>query len=146
NLVSDSTKRATTALAALGAGFQTPELLEILNKSIINFQTGSSDVPPLAQALLHQAALRFKDLPTGTLVEIAGYTDNTGDPAANVALSQRRADAVRNALIQAGVNPSMLSAKGFGSANPIASNDTADGRFENRRIEYRSRATEGSGR
>jgi OmpA-OmpF porin, OOP family len=70
------------------------------------------------------------------VLEIAGYTDNTGDPAANVALSQQRADAIRNALIHAGVDPSMLVAKGYGSANPIASNDLLEGRFRNRRIEY----------
>jgi OmpA-OmpF porin, OOP family len=70
------------------------------------------------------------------VLEIAGYTDNTGDAAANVTLSQQRADAVRNVLVLAGVDPSMLVAKGYGSANPIASNDTLDGRFRNRRIEY----------
>ena len=70
------------------------------------------------------------------MLEIAGYTDNTGDATANVTLSQQRADAVRNVLIHAGVDPSMVVAKGYGSANPIASNDTLDGRFRNRRIEY----------
>ena len=70
------------------------------------------------------------------MLEIAGYTDNTGDAAANVALSQHRAEAVRNVLVLAGVDPAMLVAKGYGSANPIASNDTLDGRFRNRRIEY----------
>ena len=71
------------------------------------------------------------------MVEIAGYTDNTGDPAANVQLSQQRAEAVRAALVQAGVDPSILVAKGYGSANPVAGNDTLEGRFRNRRIEYR---------
>ena len=56
---------------------------------------------------------------------------------ANVTLSQARADAVRNVLIQAGVDPAMVVAKGNGSANPIASNDLLEGRFNNRRIEYR---------
>jgi outer membrane protein OmpA-like peptidoglycan-associated protein len=83
------------------------------------------------------AAGALKQLPQGTVIEIAGYTDNTGDSQANVALSQQRADAVRNALIKAGVNPDMLTAKGYGSANPVASNDSAEGRFSNRRIEYR---------
>ena len=71
------------------------------------------------------------------MIEIAGYTDNTGDPAANVTLSQQRADSVRAALVSAGVDPSMLVAKGYGSANPMATNDTPEGKFRNRRIEYR---------
>ena len=71
------------------------------------------------------------------MVEIAGYTDNTGDPTANVQLSQQRAEAVRAALVSAGVDPSMLVAKGYGSANAVAGNDTLEGRFRNRRIEYR---------
>ena len=58
------------------------------------------------------------------MVEIAGYTDNTGDPTANVQLSQQRAEAVRAALVSAGVDPSMLVAKGYGSANAVAGNDT----------------------
>ena len=90
----------------------------------------------MSRSLLQQAATPFKQLPANTVVEISGYTDNTGDPAANLQLSQHRADAVKNVLVQSGVNPSMLMAKGYGSANPIASNDTADGRFQNRRIEY----------
>jgi OOP family OmpA-OmpF porin len=52
-------------------------------------------------------------------------------------LSQQRAEAVRAALIEAGVDPSMLVAKGYGSASPVAGNDTLEGRFRNRRIEYR---------
>jgi OOP family OmpA-OmpF porin len=52
------------------------------------------------------------------VIEIAGNTDNVGNPAANMSLSQRRAEAVRDGLVQAGVNPSMLTARGYGSTNP----------------------------
>ncbi len=139
NLVSDSTSKAVAALAALAPGYRPTELLDILNKSIINFPTGSAEVPPMSRTLLEQAAMRFKQLPAGTAVEIGGYTDNTGDPAANLRLSQQRADAVKSTLVQSGVTPGMLVAKGYGSANPIASNDTAEGRFQNRRIEYHAK-------
>ena len=134
----------------MGSGFQTTDFLGILNKSIINFPTGSAEIPPMSMALLQEAAKPFKQLPAGTVIEIGGYTDNTGDAAANLPLSQHRAEAVRNALLQFGVNPAMLMAKGYGSAKPVASNDTAEGRFQNRRIEYQvsdsSHMTEGSAR
>jgi OmpA-OmpF porin, OOP family len=137
NMVSDVTNKTETALAALHPGFSTSDLLTILNQSIINFPTNSAEIPPAAKTLLQHAATAFKQLPSGTVVEIAGYTDNTGDPAGNVQLSQQRADAVRAALVSAGVDPSMLVAKGYGSANPVATNDTLEGKFRNRRIEYR---------
>jgi outer membrane protein OmpA-like peptidoglycan-associated protein len=137
NLVSEVTNRTQAALSALHPGFAPADLLTILNQSIINFPTNSAEIPAAGKALLQQAAGAFKQLPSGTVVEIGGYTDNTGEPAANVQLSQQRADAVRAALVQAGVDPSMLVAKGYGSANPIAGNDTLEGRFHNRRIEYR---------
>ena len=73
----------------------------------------------------------------GSEMCIRDSTDNTGDPSANVQLSQQRADAVRAALVSAGVDPSVLVAKGYGSANPVATNDTLEGKFRNRRIEYR---------
>ena len=136
DLVSNTNTKVVAALAALKAGFDPKDLVGILNQSIINFPTGTSEVPTAATSLLQDAAAQIKELKPGTVLEIAGYTDNTGDSAANVALSQQRADAVRNALIHAGVDPSMLVAKGYGSANPIASNDLLEGRFRNRRIEY----------
>jgi hypothetical protein len=65
--------------------------------------------------------------------------------AMNVALSGRREDAVRAALVKSGANAEMLVAKGYGSADPIASNDTPDGRLRNRRIEYRFLLTDVDG-
>ena len=128
---------ATTALAALKSGFSPGDLTTALNKSVVNFANGSADIPASMNGFFQNAASAIKQLPQGTVIEIAGYTDNTGDAQANMALSQQRAEAVRDALIKAGVNPAMLVAKGYGSANPIASNGSAEGRFYNRRIEYR---------
>jgi OmpA-OmpF porin, OOP family len=136
DMVSSANTKVVAALASLKTGFDAKDLTGILNQSIINFASNGADVPGATTALLQQAAGQIKQLAPGTVLEIAGYTDNSGDAAANVALSQQRADAVRNALIHAGVDPSMLVAKGYGSANPIASNDLLEGRFRNRRIEY----------
>ncbi|MBL8658919.1 MAG: OmpA family protein, partial [Rhodospirillales bacterium] len=89
-----------------------------------------------SQTFLQSVAGTMSKAPAGTHIEIGGHTDSTGDPEKNLALSQARADAVRQALIDHGVAPEMLSAKGYGGTQPIASNDTAQGRERNRRIAF----------
>jgi outer membrane protein OmpA-like peptidoglycan-associated protein/uncharacterized protein YidB (DUF937 family) len=128
--------RATTELASLQSGFGVKDLLFALNDSVVNFASDSADVPESMAPFLKTAAADLKQLKTGHLLEIAGYTDNTGDAALNLALSQKRAEAVREALIKYGADPDMLVAKGYGEADPVANNDTAEGRLKNRRIEY----------
>jgi OOP family OmpA-OmpF porin len=128
--------RATTELASLHSGFGVKDLLFALNDSAVNFASDSAEVPESMAPFLKTAAAHLKQLKAGHVLEIAGYTDNTGDAALNLALSQKRAEAVRQALIKYGADPDMLVAKGYGEADPIASNDTAEGRLKNRRIEY----------
>ena len=134
---SGSNTKATAELAALKSGFSVKDLAAALNDSVVNFPTGSAELPASISPFLRSAAEDLKQLPKGHVLEIAGYTDNTGNAQENVALSQRRAEAVRETLIKEGADPDMLIAKGYGSADPIASNDTPEGRFRNRRIEYR---------
>ena len=107
-----------------------------LSRTVLNFPTASAILPAASMPALQQAADRIKSLPAGTVIEIGGHTDNTGDAAANLSLSQRRADAVRDALVKDGVAASMLTARGYGETKPIASNDTPDGRLQNRRTEF----------
>ena len=128
--------RATTELASLQSGFGVKDLLFALNDSVVNFASGSAEVPESMAPFLKTAAGDLKQLKAGHVLEIAGYTDNTGDAGLNLALSQKRAEAVRAALIKYGADPDMLVAKGYGQADPIASNDTPEGRLKNRRIEY----------
>jgi OOP family OmpA-OmpF porin len=116
--------------------FAPPDLVSALNLNIINFGTGSAQIPAEQYDFLNWAALAIKAAPTNTVLEIGGYTDNTGDAASNLILSQQRAEAVRNYLIQQGVDPNVLTAKGYGEAHPLASNDTEEGKFSNRRIEF----------
>jgi len=137
DLVSGASRTASAALAGLKPGYGANDVVSALNLSIINFRTGSAEIPSGSGPLLQDAAGRIQKLPAGTLIEIDGYTDNVGDPNANLALSQRRADAVRSTLIEGGVEPSRLVAKGFGQTSPVSANDTPEGRFRNRRIEYR---------
>jgi len=128
--------KAGGELAALH-GFVPKDLVAALNDSVINFPSDSAEVPASVTDLLQKGAEDLKQLPKGHEVEIAGYTDNTGDQARNVALSLKRAEAVRQMLIKFGADPNKLIAKGYGSADPVASNDTPEGRQRNRRIEYR---------
>ena len=72
-----------------------------------------------------------------TYVNVAGYTDNTGTAALNKKLSNERADAVANYLIMKGVASTRIASAGYGSSNPIASNSTAAGREQNRRVEIK---------
>ena len=83
DLVASVTTKAEAALAALRPGFSANDLLSILNQSIINFPTGGTEIPPISRALLQNAAASMKQLPSGTVIEIGGHTDNTGDAAAN---------------------------------------------------------------
>ena len=128
--------RATTELASLQSGFDVKDLLFALNDSMVNFASDSAEVPESMAPFLKSAAADLRQLKAGHVLEIAGYTDSTGDAALNLALSQKRAEAVREALIKYGADPDMLVAKGYGEADPVASNDTAEGRLKNRRIEY----------
>jgi OmpA-OmpF porin, OOP family len=134
--IATANDRATSELASLQSGFNVKDLLFALNDSVVNFASGSAEVPESMAPFLKSAAADLKQLKAGHVLEIAGYTDNTGDAALNVKLSQQRAEAVREALIKYGADPDMLIAKGYGEADPVASNDTAEGRLKNRRIGY----------
>ena len=107
-----------------------------LNSHVLNFGSASATLPAGSAPALQQAATDIKNMPAGTRIEIAGHTDNQGDTNANLALSQQRAEAVRDALVRDGVDPAEVSAKGYGDTKPIASNETANGRTQNRRIEF----------
>ncbi|HGO5822986.1 TPA: OmpA family protein [Mannheimia haemolytica] len=103
----------------------------------IMFATASSDISPRYFRRLNALAQYIvENKRTG---EIAGYTDNVGDAAANQKLSEERANAVRNYLIKQGVPAESLTAIGYGQENPVADNSTEEGRTKNRRIEFNVR-------
>ena len=70
-------------------------------------------------------------------MKLGGYTDNTGKAASNLKLSQDRANSVRVELEKMGISKDRLEAEGYGQAHPVASNDTEEGRAQNRRISIR---------
>jgi peptidoglycan-binding protein ArfA len=83
---------------------------------------------------LIQVAEKLKACP-GKNVAINGYSDNTGNDAINIPLSANRANSIAGFLIAKGVTRDRITAKGLGSADPVASNDTPQGRAQNRRVE-----------
>lgn len=109
---------------------------EMLMVNIIAFDTGSSSLSPESHDLLDSLINILKACPESQ-IEVAGHTDNVGDPDKNIALSHDRAQAVLDYLLAAGVKGSRLSAVGYGATAPIESNDTEEGRKHNRRIELR---------
>jgi outer membrane protein OmpA-like peptidoglycan-associated protein/uncharacterized protein YidB (DUF937 family) len=131
-----ATEKASAALATLKPGYSAQDLVGVLNYDIINFPSGSAVIPVDGTDFLNKAAVAIHAAPSETVIEVGGYTDNTGDSASNLQLSQQRADAVRDYLVKQGVDPSALVAKGYGDTKPIASNDTEEGKFRNRRIEF----------
>jgi len=100
----------------------------------VQFDTNKSDIKPQYHGELKKVADFLAEFPKAKGV-IEGHTDSVGDKASNMKLSQRRADSVRSYLIKLGVAPERLEAKGYGPNKPRATNKTAAGKAQNRRIE-----------
>jgi outer membrane protein OmpA-like peptidoglycan-associated protein len=98
------------------------------------FETGSANLAPASAPQIRNIAEILRCYPTVN-VKIGGYTDNTGDQAANKRLSQARAETARQAIVRQGIEPTRIEAEGYGQEHPIASNETDDGRQRNRRID-----------
>jgi outer membrane protein OmpA-like peptidoglycan-associated protein len=129
--------KALSALRAIGTSGVNPNaVVQAMNLAVINFQTGSAQIAQDSLDVVRTSAEAIKRMPDRAKVEIRGHTDNTGDPAGNLRLSEARADAVKTALVSAGVPAERLITRGYGDTQPRASNTTEYGRFQNRRIEY----------
>lgn len=100
----------------------------------ITFATNQASLRPEFYRTLNSVAIVLKKFDK-TVVRVIGYTDNTGTPMYNQELSERRARSVADYLISQGVNANRFAILGYGERQPIASNDTAEGRQANRRVE-----------
>lgn len=140
----EETARAQAATAALRAQLlqQLNEVLQttdtprglVVNMADVLFETGKFALSADAQLKLAKLSGIIQAHP-GLNLAIEGYTDNTGTPDFNMKLSQQRADAVRQFLITQGLSPDTITSKGLGQADPVADNNTAAGRRQNRRVE-----------
>jgi len=125
-----------SALDALPDPFTPDDLVKALNILIINFASGSAEVPQVRLAALKKGAGFIQKLPSNIVLEVGGHTDNVGQPADNQKLSEARANSVKDVLVKFGVRGDALKTAGYGSTKPLTTNDTQDGKYRNRRIEY----------
>ncbi|MGN6648583.1 OmpA family protein [Trinickia sp.] len=129
--------------ASKGTGTQITEQpdgsLKLNIPSNVTFATDSYQINPQLYPTLNELATQMAQNPQ-VVAQIQGYTDSTGSASHNQTLSVNRAQSVATYLSQRGVQPDRLQAQGFGPSNPIADNNTAAGREQNRRVEIYLRA------
>ncbi len=101
-----------------------------------NFETGKATLEPESFTVLDEL-VAYLNRKVDEKIELGGHTDNVGSAAANLKLSDERANAVRNYLLAKGIDESRVTAKGYGMTVPIADNKTEEGRAQNRRTEVR---------
>jgi len=134
-----SFRGAMKSLLATDEACSGDKLAKVLDLQVVNFARSSAALPEGAVATLGETAQLLKSCAAkGSMVklEVAGYSDGVGSAPAKMEMSKERAAAVRAFLVKNGVPPQSLTAMGYGDANPVADNETASGRFANRRIEF----------
>lgn len=124
-----SAKRDRAVAAAQG-----PAAPNATKPGLAGFASGAARLPANARPTIDQLAATLKNNPESKVV-IEGHTDNIGDAGHNQTLAMERAQAVRDALVRQGIDPSRITVRSLGEQNPVASNDTSAGRRENRRAE-----------
>ena len=121
----------------LNTGVQVQELsgqIYLIMPGNITFDSNDANIKPAFQPVLNSIAKVINEY-SKTMVQVNGYTDSTGSAATNNSLSLMRANSISNYLRLKGVDANRIVSNGYGSSNPIASNATAAGREQNRRVE-----------
>lgn len=144
-LVSETTFAFVSGLSIPEAPDFTPEqvvelqesLDDLIEGKVVEFELNSDVLTPVGTALLDEILLALEKFPA-VPIEIGGHTDNQGDPEENLDLSRRRAQSAFDYLVANGQDADRFVVVGYGEDVPIASNDTAEGRARNRRIEFKA--------
>lgn len=113
----------------------------VLNENAVRFDTGKNTLTAAAKTNLDKLVSVFNSYPDTNIV-IYGYTDSTGSVERNQTLSEQRAASVKAYLVSKGIKSTRFTVTGMGVADPIASNETAEGRTQNRRVEFAITANE----
>ncbi len=131
----DQLEKVQHSLAQIGETRRTSAgLVMTLGEKSLRFDSGKSEIAPKYHAMLNRIAATLKPL-KGYSVSVYAYTDDSGTRESNLTLSARRARAVRDALVKAGMAPSLISTKGFGNSKPRVRGASATARATNRRVE-----------
>lgn len=143
--LSDTSQYGTLNVPALGPGEFFKDALTVditydpaktYTLNGLQFDLGKATIRPSSVKQL-QELLEYLQWKTDENIEIAGHTDNVGNDADNLSLSQQRAEAVKKWLVAKGIAATRITAKGYGATQPIADNSTETGRQQNRRTEVR---------
>lgn len=125
----------TTTTGAVAALAVIEQINSQIQQTGVQFVTGKSELTAPSKATLDAVATTLQNNPD-VRAEVQGHTDNEGDAAKNLQLSQARAEAVVAYLVAKGIKANRLTASGKGEAVPIADNTTEQGRAQNRRVEF----------
>lgn len=134
----EADRRAALALQSLQEVAQVREEARgvvITLEGAVLFLTGESDLLPLAKRKLEDVARALKDMDSEQQIVIEGHTDSQGGEQMNMELSRNRAESVRDYLVSQGIDAGRITAVGRGETQPLTTNDTPEGRANNRRVE-----------
>jgi outer membrane protein OmpA-like peptidoglycan-associated protein len=109
---------------------------QVVIREKVHFDFDKATLRPESAAILAEVAATILSQPRIVRLEVQGHTDTTGGAAYNLDLSERRAQAVVDALVARGVAPERLDARGYGFTRPVASNETEEGKAQNRRVQF----------
>lgn len=115
------------------------ETQKVFNQALqgIQFKTNSHEIKPISNPILNNVVDVLKKNSQYTKIDVNGHTDSTGPDEYNMTLSQKRAEEVKKYLVTKGIDAARLSPKGFGESQPAADNTTPEGRYKNRRVDFK---------